>query len=45
MFKIAKQIGKVRKDIVGSKDARDENGTLRVKDGKVEKLFLWLLRQ
>ena len=35
MFKIAKQMRKERKDIVGSKYVRDENGTLKVKEEKV----------
>ena len=35
MFKIAKQIRKERKDIVGSKYVRDENGTLKVKEETV----------
>ena len=29
MFKIEKQVRKERKDIVGSKYVRDENGTLK----------------
>ena len=32
MFKIAKQMRKERKDIVGSKYVRNENGTLKVKE-------------
>ena len=35
MFKIAKEMRKERKDIVGSKYVRDENGTLKVKEEKV----------
>ena len=35
MFKIAKQMRKEKKDIVGSKYVRDENGTLKVKEEKV----------
>ena len=35
MFKIAKQMRKERKDIVGSKYVRDENGTLKVKEENV----------
>ena len=35
MFKIAKQMRKERKDIVGSKYVRDENGTLKVKEEEV----------
>ena len=35
MFKIAKEMRKERKDIVGSKYVRDENGTLKVKKEKV----------
>ena len=31
MFKIAKQMRKESKDIIGSKYVRDENGTLKVK--------------
>ena len=35
MFKIAKQMRKERKDIVGSKYVRDENVTLKVKKRKL----------
>ena len=35
MFKIAKQMRKERRDIVGSKYLRDENGTLKVKEEKI----------
>ena len=35
MFKIAKQMRKERKDIIGLKYVRDENGTLKVKERKV----------
>ena len=36
MFKIAKQMRKEMKDIIGSKYVlRDKNGTLKVKEGKV----------
>ena len=35
MFKIAKQMRNERKDNVGSKYVRDENGTLKVKEEKV----------
>ena len=34
-FKIPKQIRKERKDVVGSKYVRDENGTLKVKEEEV----------
>ena len=49
MFKIAKQMRKERKDIIGSKYVRNENGTLKVKEeesyGKVERLFSSLLNK
>ena len=48
MFKIAKQMTKERKDIVGSKYVRDENETLKVKEEevtKVDKLFFSLLNK
>ena len=35
LFKIAKQMRKERKDIVGLKYVRDENGTLKVKEEEV----------
>ena len=35
MFKIAKQMRKGRKDVVGLKYVRDENGTSKVKEEKV----------
>ena len=35
MFKIAKQMRNERKDNVGSKYVRDENGTLKVKEETV----------
>ena len=35
MFTITKQMRKERKDIVGLKYVRDENGTLKVKEEKV----------
>ena len=35
MFNTAKQMRKERKDIVGSKYVRNENGTLKVKEEKV----------
>ena len=35
MFKIAKQMSKERKDVVGSKCVRDENGTLKVKEEEI----------
>ena len=45
MFKMAKQMRKERKNIVGSKYARDVNGTLKVKEEdtelKVKKLFFF----
>ena len=37
MFKIAKQIRKERRDIVGSKYVRDENETLKMKEEEVMK--------
>ena len=49
MFKIAKQMRKERKDIVGSKYVRDENGTRiaserRESYGKAEKLFIFFAK-
>mgnify|MGYP001793399979 CR=1 FL=1 len=35
MFKIAKQMRKERKDIIGSKYLRNENGTLKVKEDEI----------
>ena len=35
IFKIAKQMRKERKNIVGSKYVRDENGTVKLKEDKV----------